>query len=777
MRKSFLSRVFIGLAILMGFWFINCSKDNDSSNQSANQLKKAPVPGKIHTRETIETQIPPLKVMTPEIVRGLEKTEATNALGIWLWYIEGTGYSSHSALAQDLAAMGVKRVYIKVADGSMSSSAWPEVTDVSVPQAYKAYGIEPWAWSYNYPGNDDAQSDALYYAAKTGYVGYALDIEVEFDGQITALHNIMQAFTQARTDARAAGYASSSFKIYCTSWGNPQDHNMHVEVIDQYVDAHMPQTYVEHWGSSYMNNITATINAGNTEYRSMGCTKPIHHIVSDELDVLTATQINEFIQASGIETSVWRVPGGDVSMNVWNTLEAVNWNYGSTTPSYQIALSCPSTIPVNQNTIIEGTASSGITRVKGTLDGYAIGEATVSNGSWAFTAKFNTTGSSRNLVVTGYTSTGAVAASASKTIAVVASTGESVTVTIPASIIVGSAATFTGTVSSGITKIIASVDGYQIANKTVSNGQYSFSYTFNSAGANRTLVVNGFNAAGASLAQVQKLITIQSTAAAAVTVTVPSSIKVGIAATFSGTVTGAITKIIASVDGYTIATKTVSNGQYSFAYTFNSAGTNRSLVVNGFNSAGVSLAQVQKSITVEGTTPTTGVPQLPYFYQYYNSINPGGSCQNTSMAMILKYYGASSETPDEISSYYGTSQGQTVAGWQSVFNSEAAYFGLSVRDAGTTVGSVTQLRSVLAQGKPVAVHGYLTAYGHVIVILGYDGTYYTCHDPAGKWNQVYMGGGYTGTDPTGGKFVKYSKAALEQAIAPDGNIWMHILSN
>jgi len=48
-------------------------------------------------------------------------------LGVWLWYLSGVGYSSHSDLARDLAELGVRRIYIKVADGSVSCSAWPEV--------------------------------------------------------------------------------------------------------------------------------------------------------------------------------------------------------------------------------------------------------------------------------------------------------------------------------------------------------------------------------------------------------------------------------------------------------------------------------------------------------------------------------------------------------------------------------------------------------------------------------------------------------------------------
>ena len=59
------------------------------------------------------------------------------------------------------------------------------------------------------------------------------------------------------------------------------------------------------------------------------------------------------------------------------------------------------------------------------------------------------------------------------------------------------------------------------------------------------------------------------------------------------------------------------------------------------------------------------VPGVQYFYQYSNSINPGGSCQNTSVAMCIKFYGGTAETPDAISGIFGTSQAQTVNGLQT----------------------------------------------------------------------------------------------------------------
>ena len=165
------------------------------------------------------------------------------------------------------------------------------------------------------------------------------------------------------------------------------------------------------------------------------------------------------------------------------------------------------------------------------------------------------------------------------------------------------------------------------------------------------------------------------------------------------------------------------------------------------------------------------ISNFPYFWQLANSYNPYGSFQNTSVAMVLKYYGANI-TPDAISSYWGTSYAQTLDGLRTVFNSEAAYRGLNIRLKSTPYGTLSRVNSNLAVGKPVIVHGYTTSYGHVLVLVGYDGTYYTAHDPYGEWNEVPYSSGYYRT-ATAGRYVKYHKDAFREAFAPDGYIWMH----
>ena len=249
-----------------------------------------------------------------------------NSLGVWLWHLEQTGFQEHGDLAPNLAAMGAKRVYVKVADGRINPDRWTELEDTDLVETYEQEGVEPWAWSYNYPENDSLQGEALYRAAETGYKGFVVDVEMEFDGKPLALFNLFWAFSQARRRAIADGIATDSFPLYITTWGNPQDHSFPIAAIDGLVTGYMPQTYVEVWGQSFMDRITHWINVGNQEYRDLGATKPIHHICATQEGLMTAELIDEFIAASGPETSLWRVPGGGVPLSVWQEWWATDWD-------------------------------------------------------------------------------------------------------------------------------------------------------------------------------------------------------------------------------------------------------------------------------------------------------------------------------------------------------------------------------------------------------------------------------------------------------------------
>jgi predicted double-glycine peptidase len=173
---------------------------------------------------------------------------------------------------------------------------------------------------------------------------------------------------------------------------------------------------------------------------------------------------------------------------------------------------------------------------------------------------------------------------------------------------------------------------------------------------------------------------------------------------------------------------------------------------------------------------------FPYFYQYSNKLLPEGTCQNTCIAMVLKYYAGREGkekqvidgiTPDYLTTKWGNKKAQSVEGLEQVFNDEAKAVGLTIRGKGTTTASLDEFRALAKSGRPSIVHGYFTAYGHIMVVLGYDGSHYFCNDPAGKWSQEYKNGGYSAANENEGIGVKYKKEAFEKAIAPDNMVWVH----
>ena len=199
--------------------------------------------------------------------------------------------------------------------------------DETLIEAYHNAGMEVWAWSYNYTNNNEAQAEALYMAAQTGYDGYVVDVEMEFDNKPVETENLFAAFYNVREQAISEQIIDENFKIYCTTWGNPKDHLFPIDKIDPYVDGFMPQTYVEVWGDSFLENLTFWIEEGNLEYAELGATKPIHHIAAMESGQMTGEQVNEFMIASGAETSIWRIPGGGTPLSIWDEWDKVDWDY------------------------------------------------------------------------------------------------------------------------------------------------------------------------------------------------------------------------------------------------------------------------------------------------------------------------------------------------------------------------------------------------------------------------------------------------------------------
>jgi len=240
---------------------------------------------------------------------------------------------------------------------------------------------------------------------------------------------------------------------------------------------------------------------------------------------------------------------------------------------------------------------------------------------------------------------------------------------------------------------------------------------------------------------------------------------------FAGTTTCFPATVSFIADGqWPLGSVQTTTGAFAHDYAFNTPGPARVITATATGSGCSASGSV--TITITAATPDNPL-DVPYFCQYENTLEPGSTCQNTSVAMVLKHYGWDG-MPDTITAEWGKDSPQSPSGLAEVFNYFLTEEALGVSLTPHTNGSFAGLRALLDAGKPVIVHGYFTQYGHVVVTVGYDATGYFVNDPAGQWSEVYQGGyskycdyGYSG------KAVHYGKATFEQAIGPDNTIWYH----
>lgn len=156
---------------------------------------------------------------------------------------------------------------------------------------------------------------------------------------------------------------------------------------------------------------------------------------------------------------------------------------------------------------------------------------------------------------------------------------------------------------------------------------------------------------------------------------------------------------------------------------------------------------------------------VPYFSQLNNRLNPYGSCNVTSAAMILNWAGIKC-SPDTLYQYmldsglsrhspYDLAKMMELKGIEDTFDPSA---------------SITKIIKHLDKGYPVIVHGYFTNFGHIIVIKGYQPQYFICHDPYGEWDRT----GYikNTVNTFYGKDIPYSFEMINR-LCNEGGIWTH----
>jgi hypothetical protein len=162
---------------------------------------------------------------------------------------------------------------------------------------------------------------------------------------------------------------------------------------------------------------------------------------------------------------------------------------------------------------------------------------------------------------------------------------------------------------------------------------------------------------------------------------------------------------------------------------------------------------------------------FPYKSQLDNFYNPTGSCNVTSIAMCLQYLGIPRRTSggqfeDELYEY-AIKKGYSR--W-SPYDLAKIVKDYGAKDFFSDRATLEELQDWLADGKPAVLHGYFTAFGHVMPVVGYDEKNLLVHDPYGEW----FPSGYR-TD-LNGAYLPYSYNLIRRVCMPDGNFWVHFIT-
>ncbi|MGL5922555.1 C39 family peptidase [Chroococcidiopsis sp.] len=178
---------------------------------------------------------------------------------------------------------------------------------------------------------------------------------------------------------------------------------------------------------------------------------------------------------------------------------------------------------------------------------------------------------------------------------------------------------------------------------------------------------------------------------------------------------------------------------------------------------------------VKKSTGNTVLLDVPYKSQLDNYHEPFATCNTTSFAMCLEYFGITSDKlpgdrhiqlEDKLFKYMSDA-GLNKHSPQDLQEC-AKHFG--VNSGFTSHGTFEKCRSHLDAGLPFVMHGYFTQPGHIIVGTGYDDNGFFVHDPYGEWFST----GYRTDLP--GENLHYSYELIRKTCAYDGEFWVHYFS-
>ena len=181
------------------------------------------------------------------------------------------------------------------------------------------------------------------------------------------------------------------------------------------------------------------------------------------------------------------------------------------------------------------------------------------------------------------------------------------------------------------------------------------------------------------------------------------------------------------------------------------------------------LRQGSQTIEVFPQLPKRIELNVPYFSQRNNPRFYWSTCNVTSIAMVLYYYGLrpqySDQLEDELLQWILTRYGEGAQTDHSVMSQMIRAYGY--KTSFSTTRKWSELDAEIAAGHPVVLAGDFTATGHILTVIGYRPEGLIVNDP---W-----GNALTGYRNTEGRKLLYPNAYLNNVCGPNGNIWAHFI--
>lgn len=169
---------------------------------------------------------------------------------------------------------------------------------------------------------------------------------------------------------------------------------------------------------------------------------------------------------------------------------------------------------------------------------------------------------------------------------------------------------------------------------------------------------------------------------------------------------------------------------------------------------------------------TTLQLQVPYLSQRDNWLHPSGTCNVTSIAMCMAYFGEPilRKTGEQLEDYLTRYCLDNGLSRHSPGDLEVLAQRHGYRPRFSAHATWEEVEAWLKTGKPCIVHGWFTDFGHILVIKGRNSKGdWDVHDPWGEW---YPEGYDTSVS---GESLIYSHRMMSRLCGPDadGQLWIH----